>query len=176
MKIQSFRDLETWQIGMDLVVGVYEVSEKFPEKERYGLTAQLRRAAVAIPSNVAEGHQRGTRSFKHFVVIAIGSLAEAETQIELAERLKYTSARQTESVWALARTARRLLHGLRRSLAARNEGFKARNRHVDTRAPEVRSPIPDPRSPNHLPAIAACGAGIAAALDRRSPICCRHIA
>jgi four helix bundle protein len=143
MKIQSFRDLETWQIGMELVVGVYQVSEKFPEKERYGLTAQLRRAAVAIPSNVAEGHQRGTRSFKHFVVIPIGSLAEAETQIELAERLKYTSPQQTESVRALARSARRLLHGLRRSLAARELRVQKRRKQAGSSGPPQPS---DPRS------------------------------
>ena len=119
MTIQSFRDLEAWQLGMEFVVRVYELTSSFPAEERFGLSAQLRRAASSIPSNVAEGHQRGTKTYRHFVVIAIGSLAEAETQIELAERLTLATKKQTEPARRAASEVRRLLHGLRRSLTVK---------------------------------------------------------
>jgi four helix bundle protein len=119
MTIQSFRDLEAWQLGMEFVVRVYAVTREFPRDERYGLTSQLRRAAVAIPSNVSEGHQHGTKAYLHFVVMALGSLAEVETQLELARRLRMTGEDEIESVADLAGHVRRVLHGLRRSLAAR---------------------------------------------------------
>ena len=78
--IQSYRDLETWQVAIVFVIRIYELTKQFPPDERYGLTAQLRRAAVAIPSNVSEGHQYKDKAYAHFVTIALGSLAEAETQ------------------------------------------------------------------------------------------------
>lgn len=89
MAIQSFRDLQAWQLGMEYVLAIYAVTEEFPRDERYGLTSQLRRAAVAIPSNVSEGHLQGTRTYLRYVVIAMGSVAECETQIEIARRLNY---------------------------------------------------------------------------------------
>ena len=119
MSIQSFRDLEAWRLGMEFVVRVYAVTSGFHGEERYGLTSQLRRAAVAIPSNVSEGHQQGTKAYLHFVIMALGSLAEAETQIELARRLRLTADDELGSVADLAGHVRRVLHGLRRSLAAR---------------------------------------------------------
>jgi len=119
MTIQSFRDLEAWQLGMEFVIRVYAVTREFPRDERYGLTSQLRRAAVAIPSNVSEGHQHGTKAYLHFVVMALGSLAEAETQLELARRLRMTADDELEAVADLAGHVRRVLHGLRRSLAER---------------------------------------------------------
>lgn len=119
MRIKSYRDLEAWQIGMEFVVSMYSVTRTFPRQEMFGLTAQLRRAAVAIPSNVSEGHQHGTKAYLHFVVIALGSLAEAQTQLELASRLRIGAENELESVSALAVRLRQVLHGLRRSLAAR---------------------------------------------------------
>jgi four helix bundle protein len=86
--IESFRDLETWQVGMQFAEGVYFLTRGFPPEERYGLSSQLRRAAVAIPSNISEGHQQGTKAYLHFVTLAIGSVAEAQTQLELAGRLR----------------------------------------------------------------------------------------
>jgi four helix bundle protein len=65
MSITSYRDLDAWQVGMTLAEAVYDVTENFPARERYGLAAQLRRSASGIPSNVAEGHQMGTRSYHH---------------------------------------------------------------------------------------------------------------
>ena len=119
MSIQSYRDLEAWRLGMDLAVAVYGLTKTFPREETYGLSSQLRRAAISIPSNISEGHQQGTKSYAHFVSLAIGSLAEAETQIELTNRLHYTTEKDVEGVSLLAGNLRRVLHGLRRSLLAR---------------------------------------------------------
>jgi four helix bundle protein len=85
---QNFKNLIAWQKAMDLVVEIYEVTEKFPGEEIYGLTSQLRRAAVSIPSNIAEGQARfSRREFKHFLRNAKGPLAEVQTQIAIATRL-----------------------------------------------------------------------------------------
>ena len=121
MQVQSYRDLEAWQLGMEFVVRVYAVSKSFPREEVYGLTSQLRRAAVAIPSNVSEGHQQGTKAYLHFVIMALGSLAEAETQLELARRLRFADESELIAVHDFAVHVRRVLHGLRRSLAQRAE-------------------------------------------------------
>ena len=115
MPIQSYRDLEVWQIAMDYVVAVYALTEAFPLEERFGLTARLRRAAVAIHSNISEGHQQGTRAYLRYVVIAIGSIAECETQLELARRLKFATASELTAPDELGAPRRRLLFGLRRS-------------------------------------------------------------
>ena len=119
MPIQSYRDLEAWELAMEFVTRVYAVTRQFPRDEIYGLTAQLRRASVAVPSNISEGHQQGTKAYLHFVVIAIGSLAEAETQLELARRLRFASEEELADVIDFAVHVRRLLHGLRRALAKR---------------------------------------------------------
>jgi len=83
-----FRNLTVWQKGMDLAEDVYARTEKFPRSEMYGLTSQLRRASVSIPSNIAEGKAIGGQSYPRHLKIALGSQAELETQIELARRLK----------------------------------------------------------------------------------------
>ena len=86
--IGSYRDLDAWQLAMDIVVDVYRLTRALPAEERFGLSAQLRRAAVAIPSNIAEGHSRiGGGEFRRFVSIARGSGAEVETQIAVAVAL-----------------------------------------------------------------------------------------
>ena len=80
MEIKSYRDLRVWQAGMDLVVRVYRLTQGFPTHELYGLTSQMRRAAVSIPSNIAEGHTReSSKEYLHHLSIAQGSLAELET-------------------------------------------------------------------------------------------------
>ena len=104
---------------MEFVVRVYEVTQKFPREETYGLTAQLRRASVAIPSNISEGHPQGTKAYLRYVVIAIGSLAEAETQLEIARRLRFASDEELAAIIEFAVHIRRVLHGLRRSLRKR---------------------------------------------------------
>src|SRR5438552_14165256 len=88
MTVTSYKDLEAWQLGMDFAEAVYTLTRTFPREELFGLTSQLRRAAVAIPSNVAEGHRHGTNAYRHYIIMALGSQAECETQLELASRLK----------------------------------------------------------------------------------------
>jgi four helix bundle protein len=91
-EIRSYRDLLVWQKSMDLVVEVYRFTDGFPNREIYGLTSQLRRAAVSIPSNIAEGHGRhGTGDFVRFLDIALGSLCEVQTQLLISERLEFCS-------------------------------------------------------------------------------------
>jgi len=119
MHITSYRDLEVWQRAMELVVGVYVLTGTFPREELYGLSAQLKRAAVGIPSNISEGHQRGTRAYLHFITIALGSLAEVETQLELARRLHLAPEQEIHQLTTSAVALRRLLHGLRRALRIR---------------------------------------------------------
>jgi four helix bundle protein len=116
MPIQSFRDLEAWQLGIEFSERVYQLTQAFPREERYGLTAQLRRAAVAVPSNISEGHQLGSKAYVHYIAIAIGSLAEADTQLELAIRLKMAARADVLPLIEFARRLRQVLHGLRRSL------------------------------------------------------------
>jgi four helix bundle protein len=89
-KKKTHKDLIVWNKSMDLVEDIYRITETFPKKEIYGLTSQLRRAAVSIPSNIAEGSARqNTRELIQFLYIALGSLSEIETQVEIALRLKY---------------------------------------------------------------------------------------
>ena len=115
--IKSFKDLIAWQKGMDLVAAVYHASETFPSVERFGLAAQLRRAAVSVPSNVAEGYSRPSRAdYVRFLDIARGSLNEIETQLLLAIRLGYVNAVSVESTLALTVELQRILKGLARSL------------------------------------------------------------
>lgn len=88
--VQSYQDLIVWQKAVALVVEVYRVTEKFPKSEMYGLTSQMRRAAVSIPSNIAEGRRRGSRAdFRNFLLHAFGSGAELETQVLFAKRLQF---------------------------------------------------------------------------------------
>jgi len=117
---RNYTDLVAWQKGMDLVELVYRVTACFPREERYGLTNQLRRAVVSIPSNIAEGQGRATtREFAHFLSIAYGSLREVETQIRIAERLNFTASCDCSTVLDLSSEVGRLINGLTRSLLDR---------------------------------------------------------
>jgi len=112
----DFRELIVWQKAMTLVTTVYESTQHFPREEIYGLTNQIRRAAVSIPSNIAEGQGRRTRGeFQQFLGIAKGSLAELETQILIAQNLKYIQ--QPEQLLERLQEVGRLLNGLINSLA-----------------------------------------------------------
>lgn len=92
-KIQNHKDLIVWQKSIDLSVLVYELTDRFPNSERFGLSDQMKRAAVSIPSNIAEGRQRGTRKdFLNFLRIASGSSAELETQVTIAKRLNFSKS------------------------------------------------------------------------------------
>ncbi|EKE20206.1 MAG: s23 ribosomal protein [uncultured bacterium] len=86
----SFRNLTVWDKGMELAEEIYKITAKFPREEVYGLTSQMRRCAVSVPSNIAEGRQRGSRNeMRQFFSISYGSAGELETQLELAVRLKF---------------------------------------------------------------------------------------
>jgi len=122
MSISSFRDLRVWQQGMDLVVAIYRMTSLFPRHETYGLASQLQRAAVSRPSNLAEGHTREhTREYVHHVSIARASLAEVETQCEIAHRLGYLGVDDLQRLLNETSTLGRQLTALRDSLARRLE-------------------------------------------------------
>ena len=89
MRQQSYEDLIVWQKSMDLVYEVYVLTRAFPQSELYGLTSQMRRAAVSIPSNIAEGSRRGEKEVRQFLLVAYASGAELETQIKIAKRLQF---------------------------------------------------------------------------------------
>lgn len=87
-RTKSYKDLTVWQKSMELVIEIYDLTDKFPKSEMYGLTSQMRRAAVAIPSNIAEGQKRAhSKEFLQFLYISYGSGAELETQIQISKRL-----------------------------------------------------------------------------------------
>ncbi|MGH9508779.1 MAG: four helix bundle protein [Terriglobales bacterium] len=110
---QSFKNLVAWQKAMDLVVEIYAAAEKFPRHELYGLTSQMRRAAVSVPSNIAEGQAHYSRlEFRHFLRHARGSLAELETQVLIAERLKYLDHETSLRLTRLAEEVGRIINGL----------------------------------------------------------------
>jgi len=112
--MRGHRDLVAWQKAMDLAKQVYVLTSSFPKHELYGLSSQLRRAAVSIPSNLAEGAARnGQREFGHFISTARGSLAEVETQIELAVFLQYIPEEAAKGLLLCVSDLGRLLTGLR---------------------------------------------------------------
>jgi four helix bundle protein len=117
MPVQSYRELIVWQKAMDFVAEVYRVTRSFPKEELYGVTSQVRRAAVSIPSNIAEGQGRQTTGeFRQFLGHARGSLLETETQVLLSERLKYLDHKTTENLLQQAAEVGRILNGLIGSL------------------------------------------------------------
>jgi four helix bundle protein len=119
-KINSFRDLEVWRLAMDLVEGMYRVSAAFPKTEIYGLTSQVRRAAVSVPSNIAEGHTRAsTKEYLNHLSIAQASLAEVSTQLEVAARLEYIPAAELTSKLDEIGILGRMLYALRNALMNR---------------------------------------------------------
>jgi len=112
-----YRDLVVWQKAMDLVVEIYRLSQAFPSTEKFGLVSQIQRAAISIPSNIAEGHARkSSGAFLNHLSIAAGSLAELETQIMLAERLGFCIDATSRSLLASTDEIGRMLNGLKTSL------------------------------------------------------------
>ena len=115
--VLSFRDLDAWQEAMQLTQDIYALAAQLPVEERYGLGQQLRRAAVSVPSNIAEGHARGaTREFTRFLSIARGSVAELETQLELAMRLGFFERGELQIAMNRCDKLGRIIRGLRKSL------------------------------------------------------------
>jgi four helix bundle protein len=116
-EIRGFQDLVVWRRAMDLVVDAYGATKSFPVEERYGLTAQLRRAAVSVPSNIAEGRGRfGLGSFLYHLSVATGSLMELETQLLIAARLGYLKPEQARTLLDTLGEVRRLLAAMVRAL------------------------------------------------------------
>ena len=116
-KIRSFHDLIVWQKSVDFSVKIYEITRTFPREERFGLTSQIQRAAVSIPSNIAEGQARNAqRAFANHLNIALGSAAEVETQLTIALRIGYIPQAKHEELIARLTEITKMLYGLLRSL------------------------------------------------------------
>ncbi len=112
----GYRELKVWQLGIEISLDVYRLTAQFPNDERYGLTSQMRRAAVSIPSNIAEGHGRKTpKEMIRFASIAKGSLAELETQLIIAGELKYPGRECIDAILQKTEQESRMLSGLIRS-------------------------------------------------------------
>jgi four helix bundle protein len=123
-KIQSHRDLKVWQLGMDVAEQVYNLTKAFPDCERFGLVSQLRRAAVSVPANIAEGNARSsTKDYLRHLSIAVGSLAEVETFLDLSLRLHYGQPTTIQQLGEQVAEERRMLRGLQRSLQAKLKRF-----------------------------------------------------
>jgi four helix bundle protein len=122
--IKSFKDLKIWQRSMDLCENIYNLLESFPSPEKYGLVSQISRTAVSIPSNIAEGHERsGSKDFLRFLSIALGSLAELETQLLIAKRLKFLKE-ENESLFNEIYEIGKMINALNNKLKNNNNGFR----------------------------------------------------
>ena len=118
--ITNYRDLKVWQIAVDVVEAVYRLTLEFPKHEAYGITQQLQRAAVSVPSNIAEGHARASsKEFLHYISIALGSLAELETQVIVASRLQYLKTQELDSILQKTDETGKMLRGLQKTLTAK---------------------------------------------------------
>jgi four helix bundle protein len=115
--MKSFRELRVWQAGMMLVEKVYMLTQNFPKQEMYGLTSQIRRAAVSIPSNIAEGHTREhLKEYLHHLSMDQASLAELETQLEIAVRLRYLLTRTALEIQSDINSLGKQMYALRNAL------------------------------------------------------------
>jgi four helix bundle protein len=118
--VQSYRDLKVWQHAIDLVTAIYPLLKRFPKEELYALASQIRRAAVSIPANIAEGQARQhTKEFLQHLSIAKGSLAELDTPLILAERLGYVNNLEIVAIQASMREVRMMLYGLMTGLQSK---------------------------------------------------------
>jgi len=116
-KVRSYKDLNIWNRGMAIAGQIYEITKKFPDDERFGLVTQMRRAAVSIPSNIAEGKMKGTDpEFKRSLFIAFGSGAELETQLEIAKNNKFVSEEKYKATIELLTEIMRMLNALIKKL------------------------------------------------------------
>lgn len=119
-RIRSYKDLLVWQKSIGLVKRVYQLTQTFPDAEKFGLISQMRRAAVSIPSNIAEGQARHTpKEFVHFISNAEGSVAELETQVILAIELGFCSQLSAQEITQITTELSKMLDSLRRRLEAK---------------------------------------------------------
>ena len=115
--IRRFRDLKVWQKGIELVKEIYKTTKSFPKEELYGLSAQMRRASISIPSNISEGFRRAySKEYKQFLRIALGSCAELETQMVIAKELKYIDENKERELLELIDHICRMIFNLERKL------------------------------------------------------------
>ena len=115
--VQSFRDLVVWQKSMNLSIVIYTLTKAFPRDERYGLTNQIRRASVSLPSNIAEGHGRlGTNEYRQFLGVARASNFELQTQLELARRLEYGDTKLIDDAENLSHEVGKMIYAILQSI------------------------------------------------------------
>ena len=118
--MKSHRDLEVWKRSVDLVATVYELTNTFPKEERYGITNQIRRAAVSIPSNISEGAARShNKEFVQFLYVSLGSISELETQIIISHNLKFLSSNDSIKIQNELTELRKMILGLIRHIRSR---------------------------------------------------------
>ena len=121
MTVRGYRDLRVWQAGIEVVEAIYGITKTFPASETYGLASQMQRAAVSVPSNIAEGHTRQHRAeYLQFVSIAHASLAELETQIEIASRLDYITNKRAQKLFSEIDSLSRQIQSLRTALGRKS--------------------------------------------------------
>lgn len=115
--MHNYRELKIWQQSKGLVKEVYKLSSSLPDEERYGLVQQIRRSAVSIPSNIAEGAGRGTdKDFAHFLSQSLGSAYELETQLEIACDLKFVSKESTQEIFQQLNEIQKMINAFRKKL------------------------------------------------------------
>jgi len=115
--MKTHKDLDVWKYSIDLVVEVYQLLKKFPDDEKFGIISQMKRCAVSIASNIAEGAARSSvKEFSHFLTISLGSVAELETQIIISKRLDFISDDNSKILLKNLTTIRKMLLGLKKSL------------------------------------------------------------
>jgi len=118
--MDGYRDLKVWQLGVEISIAVYRLTDGFPQREIYGLTSQMRRAAVSIASNIAEGHSRAqTKDFIRFLAMSRGSVSELETQLIIATKLGFVQKPDTDRILGMLDEESRMLASLQRSLRSK---------------------------------------------------------
>ncbi len=111
MYVESYKDLIVWQKSMELVIKIYKLTNLFPIEEKYGLVSQMRRSAVSIPSNIAEGKMRSSRKdYRNFILNALGSGAELETQLEISRRLEFVNNENLNKINSLLSEVMKMLN------------------------------------------------------------------
>lgn len=121
MTVRNYRDLQVWQKGIELTTAIYKITRSFPEHERFGLTSQIQRAAVSIPSNIAEGHiQTSDATLTRYLYTALGSTAEVDTQLYIAHLVGYLPSEAYAELHQQAEQIMKMLHGFINTVHARS--------------------------------------------------------